>query len=516
MAAKNCPETPRQKMIGMMYLVLTAMLALNVSADVLEAFSKVQRGLTTTIANSSKRNVELFNEIEMAYNLNQTKVEGARNKAIALKEKTRELVKYLEDLKYKLVVLADGEEEADVLNIKAKDNLDIGGQLMITQKKGKELREKLSAYREMSVELIQPKDSILRNTIQSSLDTKNPPVVDGEFKSWESSEFEGIPLIGVVTMLTMYQTRVLNVEAEVLQYLFSSIDAESFKFNKLEALVIPESKYVLKGENFKARIMLAAVDTTQKPEIIANGRNVGYQGDFGIYTEPALNVGVHRLKGVINYITPSGIAMPREFETEYEVADPAVVISPTKMNVFYLGVDNPVSLAAPGISPEFISTEITNGRLDKVPGTVGGYIVRPQMAGKTCEITVFATIQGQKRKLQTQIFRVKEVPDPVAKVNGIRGGTIKKNILIAAGRVDAEMENFDFDMKFTVQNFSVYTTVDGYVKEEPRSRGASFSDAQLKLINNLKRNQALTIEEIVVKGPDGSTRKLASISFKID
>lgn len=514
MGAKNCPETPRQKMIGMMYLVLTAMLALNVSADVLDAFTKVQHGLTSTIANFSKKNAEMYNEIEMAYNLNQTKVAGVREKALQIKEQTNDLIKYIEDLKLRMVVIADGEEEADVLNIKAKDNLDIGGQVMITQGKGKELKNKIIAFREGLLNNVAPKDSVLRHTIANNLETEDPKPVGGEFKSWESSKFESIPLVGVITILTMLQTDLLNAESDVVRYLFSSMDAESFKFNKLEALVIPDSKYVLKGETFKARIMLAAIDSTQKPEIIANGRTVSYQGDYGLFTEAATSVGMRKVRGVINYITPSGAVLPRQYELEYEVAEPAVVISPTKMNVFYVGVDNPVSLAAPGISPESIEAQITNGTISKVDA--GNYVVRPKIANKECAITVLANVQGQKRELQTQKFRVKDVPDPVAKVNGIREGNIKKNMLIAAGRIDVEMDNFDFDMKFTVENFSVYTTIDGYAQEETRSNKANFSDGQIKLISKLKRGQTLMIEKIVVKGPDGSTRTLPSIPFKIE
>lgn len=514
MGAKNCPETPRQKMIGMMYLVLTAMLALNVSADVLNAFTKVQQGLTSTIANFTKKNADLYNEIEMAYNLNQNKVAGVREKAGEVRKATKALVDYIEELKYKLVVLADGEEEADVLNIKAKDNLDIGGQVMLLQGKGKEFRGMLSDYREKLASYIAVKDSVLRTSVLTHLATDDPKAIDGEFKSWEASKFEGIPLVGVVTILTMYQADILNTESDVVKYLFSSMDAESFKFNKLEALVIPESRYILRGETFKARVMLAAIDSTQKPEIIANGRALAYNGDIATYTEAATTVGFKKLKGVINYITPSGSTLPREFEMEYEVADPAVVISPTKMNVFYVGVDNPVSLAAPGISPETIEAQITNGTIRKQEN--GSYIVRPTAAGKNCSITVFANIQGQKRELQTQVFRVKDVPDPVAKVNGLRGGKIRKNMLVAAGEVEVEMENFDFDLKFTVENFTVFTIDDGFVKEETDSKKARFGDAQLRLINKLKRNQALVIDNIIVKGPDGSTRKLPSISFRID
>lgn len=514
MGTKNCPETPRQKMIGMMYLVLTAMLALNVSADVLDAFTKVQHGLTSTIGNFQRKNAEIYNDIEMAYNLNHNKMAPIMEKSGKLRKAAKELVDHIEGLKYRLVVLADGEEEADVMNVKAKDNLDIGSQVMILEGKGKELREMIAAYRELVLGFVSPKDTVLRKAINICLSTSDTKPGKMDNKSWEVAKFESVPLIGAVTLLTMLQADVLRTEADIVRYLSNSADAESFKFNKLEALVIPESRYVLKGETFKARIMLAAIDTTQQPQVIANGRNLAYKGDIATYSEPANTVGFKKLKGVINYVSPSGKTLPRTFEMEYEVADPAVVISPTKMNVFYVGVDNPVSLAAPGISPEAIEAQITNGTIRKQPD--GSYIVRPSVAGKNSSITVFANVQGQKRELQTQVFRVKDVPDPVAKVNGLRGGKIRKNVLLASGRVDVEMENFDFDLKFSVENFSVYSVIEGYVVEETRSDKGKFSDAQIRMINKLKQNQALTIENIMVKGPDGTTRKLPSISFRID
>ncbi len=514
MGSKNCPETPRQKMVGMMYLVLTAMLALNVSADVLNAFTKVQQGLTSTIGNFQKKNAEVYNEIEMAYNLNHSKMAPVKAKADRLRKAAKEAVEYIEKLKYRIVVLADGEEEADVMNVKAKDNLDIGSQVMLLEGKGKELREMIAAYRKLVLSYVSTNDTVLRKAINICLSTDDPKTENTDFRSWESAKFEGVPLIGVVTLLTMLQADILRTESDIVRYLYNSVDSESFKFNKLEALVIPNSRYVLKGETFKARIMLAAIDTTQHPQVIVNGKNLAYQGDVATYSEPTTSSGIKKLKGVINYVTSAGVTLPRKFELQYEVADPAVVISPTKMNVFYVGVDNPVSLAAPGISPEAIEARISNGTIRKLNN--GTYVVRPAVAGKNSAITVYTNVQGQKRELQTQVFRVKNVPDPVAKVNGMQGGKIKKNMLMAAGQVDVEMENFDFDLKFTVENFSIYVVIDGYLQEETKSNKGRFSDAQLKLINKLKRNQTLTIENIVVRGPDGTTRKLPSISFRID
>ncbi len=514
MGSKNCPETPRQRMIGMMYLVLTAMLALNVSSDVLNAFTTVQQGLTSTIANSNKKNTELYNEIEMAYNLNKQKVAGVREKTTEIRKATAALNDFLEKLKYEMVVLADGEETADVMNIKAKDNLDVGGQVIIHKKKGEELKNMLTAYREKLIGFVAVEDSVLRTAIASHLETKDPKPVDGEFKSWESSTFEGMPLVGVVTVLTMYQTNLLNVEADIVNYLIASIDAESFKFNKLEALVIPESRFLLKGESFKARVLLAAIDTTQRPEIIANRQKLTYKGDVATYTEVANSVGVKKVKGVIHYITPSGVTLPREFEMDYVVADPAVVISLTKMNVFYVGVDNPLTLAIPGIPMDAIDVAITNGTIAEKGD--GSYIVKPKVAGKNSSITVLATIQGKKREIETQVYRVKDVPNPIAKINGQSGGKISKNMLVAAGRLDVEMENFDFDLKFTVENFRISTVVEGYVRDATKSNKRKFSAEQLKMIKSLKRNQVLVIEKIMVKAPDGSTRELPPISFRID
>lgn len=513
MSTKNCPETPRQRMIGMMYLVLTAMLALNVSADVLEAFTKVQTGLTSTINNLNKKNTELYNEIEMAYQLNQIKVRPVRDKSLKLRKQAQELIYYIETLKKQMAVLADGEN-GDPYRLEAKDNLDIGGQVMLLERKGEELKDKINLLRENAVNSIIKKDSVFRLTIENRLDTRDPRPVDGEFKSWEASKFEGIPLVAVMTMLSMYQSDILSVESDMLHYLYSSIDAESFKFNKLQALVIPESKYVLKGESFKARILLAAMDTTQRPQILVNGREIGYQGDFGYYVQPAVQSGNQRINGVIHFQTSSGSIMPYEFETNYVVADPAVVISPTKMNVLYVGVDNPVSVAVPGIPLNEIDAQVMNGSIQRVSD--GNYIVRPRVAGKMCTVSVSGNIQGQKKELQLCQFRVKEVPDPVAKVNDMRGGSIRKNVLLAIGQVDAVMENFDFDMKFTVESFNVYAVVDGYVQEERKSDKGRFSAAQQKLIGKLKRNQAVTIEDIIVRGTDGTTRKLPPISFKIE
>lgn len=510
MGAKNCPETPRQRMIGMMYIVLTALIALNVSSDVLDAFTKVQAGLSNTLVNYSRKNKELYKDFDAAHINNPAKVEALRANAYAVKEKSEDLYNYIGELKNELVLKADGEE-GDINDIKSKSNMDIAGEVMIFNGKGEELKEKINAYRELLLSLVCDENPVLCKAIETNLSTANPPMVDGERTTWESDNFEGIPLVAVVTLMTKIQADVYNAESDVVSFLFSKIDAKSFKFNKLEPYVIPESRYILKGETYRAKVILAATDTTQHPDVIIAGRKCKYEGESAIYSKVESTTGTKKWKGVINFKTPSGQIQKYEVEDEYMVVEPNVVVSPLKMNVFYLGVDNPVSVSVPGITSNKLKVDITNGTIRK---SGDNYLVKPKKAGKSV-ITVSAIRDnGKVAKLQTLNFRVKTVPNPEPSVMGKTGGDIKQGILRAATGVTAVMKDFDFDMKFKVTGFSVFTVVNGYVKEAS-TKGNRFSAKQKDILKKVRRGQRVIIENITAMGPDKVRRKLPSITFKI-
>jgi len=509
MSAANCEETPRQKMIGVMYLVLTAMLALNVSSSVLDAFTKVQAGLTQTVSNYYKKNKQVYAEFDHAYALNESKVGPWRNKALKVKAKSDDIYNFIEELKWEIVRKADGED-ADINNIVSKDNLDIAGEVMITFGKGEDLKVQLDSFREYLLGVICDKDPVLCNTIKVNLNTDNPPIVDGEIQTWASSNFEHLPLAAVITIMTKLQSDVRNAESDVITHLFNNIDAGSFTFNSISAHVLPESRYILKGGLYKARILLAAMDTTQRPEVVVNGRSVNkHIGDATVYEAKCNTVGVHKWKGVVKYVLPSGKTNEYTVEDEYIVAEPSVVVSPMKMNVFYVGVENPIRISVPGIAAENLRHSITNGKIVEKDGE---FVVFPKAPGKSCDITV--GIKGGQ-DLQTLRFRVKTVPNPVAKISGKIGGVITKSLLMASWGIKAELEDFDFNMQFKVVGFNLFVTQDGYTKESS-SDGARFTSGQKKIIKKLRRGQRLGIDNIRAKGPDGKIRKLQSLSFKID
>lgn len=535
-------ETPRQKMIGMMYLVYTAMLAMNVSADLLNAFVLVDSGLSQTTHNYSLKNVKTFAEFTQAEMLNPDKVRPWREKAESVHQQSQELYTFIKELKTNLVRTSDGENspallpngEIDGMQVATKSNMDIPGMIMIEQGQGAKLREMITAYRTSILELVdKEKDSALYSGLETMLATDAPPPTkDGIQHTWESFRFEHIPLIAVLPQLTKVQVDVLNAEADIVGYLMSRIDAGDFKFNRLQAVVIPSSDYVMRGDKFTAQVFMAASDTTQRPTIYigaydsARNEKTG-EWDFsmrpgfdtipvsesgkGVYERMAASTGSVNWGGLIEFAGPQGNKIRLPFKHKYTVSESSVAVSPTKMNVFYLGVDNPVDISASGVPLDQVQVSVTGGSVRRVGN---GYVAK--VTGRPGS-TVKVVISAGGKTLGTKEFRVKKVPDPLPSLFGIdpNAMSIRKSQLTSAQGVVAAMpEDFDFDMKFSVLGFTVGAVVGGYLTEQPSS-GPQFTDRQKQLISNLTPGMQMTITNIKVKGPDGVVRTLQPKVYKI-
>jgi len=513
MGTKYCPEAPRQKMISLMYLVLTAMLALNVDKSVLDAFAMVNQNFMQTIENFTAKNQRVYNDFSSAAQENPAKA-GELNKAVLkVKSSSDSLYNYIYSLKELIVKKADGPE-GDVNAIKSQEDLNFAVEIMITKKNGLELKKAIDAYRNSLLALIDTTNTELIASINKSLDTSAPPPKEGSTPSWEQSKFEGYPLIAVITLMSKIQSDVRNAESDVIHHLFAQIDASSFKFNKLQAQVVSKSDFVLQGSTYEAKVFLSAVDTTVSPAIIVGGSTLPMipGENAGLYKVPTSREGKIEWGGRIEYKNPEGIIVPYYFKHEYEVAKPSMTVSPTKMNVFYAGLANPVSISVPGISATNVKVAITNGSIQQSPE---GYIVKPDKVGVKSVISVSAMIDGTVKPIGAMEFRVKRVPDPVASVAGKIDGAITKNELEAQQGVLAKIPDFDFEMNFTVTSFVVSTSKQGYIIDKP-TKGNRFSQEQRDLMKGLNPGSRLYIESIVVKGDDGSTRNLPAISFKIN
>jgi gliding motility-associated protein GldM len=535
-------ETPRQKMIGMMYLVLTALLALNVSKDVLNAFVLVDEGLSKTTENFEDKNKLVYDAFGNADAENHSKVGKWKGYADEVRKRSDKLYDYMQELKMKIVIKSESDKSPAINPDKksfngelvaGKDNTNIPSEIMVGANNNGEankLKAAIEDYKSYLVGLAKD-DKEVAVAIEKGLDTKNPPnKPDGTKESWQSEHFEHLPLLAVTTILTKMQSDVRNAESEILRYLYNQIEAGAFKFNKLEAMVIPNSNYILKGNEYSAQVFIAASDSTQAPVVYIGeseafktadgsidykmkGRydSLQIENGKGIYKRTGGAAGYVKWGGIIRLKSPKGGWISRPFHQEYQVAEANLVISPTKMNVFYTGVDNPVDISVPGVPADKITATVSNGGIKKT-GT--SFIVNPARIG-TCQVTVIAEIDGKKRSMPPKEFRVKDVPDPIAKIGGIKGGPIKKTLLTAQNGIVADIENFDFDLKFTVTEFVVSTVSKGFTKDA-YSKSNRFTEEQMSLLNSGTRGQKIYIDDIFAVGPDGKRRKLPTISLKID
>jgi len=528
-------ETPRQKMIGMMYLVLTALLALNVSAEVLNAFLLVDQSLRKSRDNIQSKTEVLYTQFETAYSENPDKVEEWKNEADSVKILTRELVDFMEFLKDTIVITADKQRTyidsgRDVHLVQTKDDNNIPGQIMVLEmggvpSNGKVLQDKIEGYRAHLIGIIERKGphgpdgeldtarvgSIISG-IEKSLSTDGIEGHGGEV-DWVNGNFNHLPLVAVLTMLSKFQADVRNAEADIINWLSGQIDAGSWKFNKLEAIVNANANYILQGNEYKAEVFIAASDSTQDPEIVlAGGTKLDIKNGKGIYNGNTSTVGFTKWGGVIKMESPStGEILEFPFSGEYQVGQSSLVVSPTKMNVFYIGVDNPVEISVSGVPQDKVQASISAGSMSPA---AGGYNVKVTRAGEVF-INVSAEVDGNVKSMGSKKFRCKFIPDPVAKVANSQGGVIGKNELMAQAGVFAVLDNFDFDAKFSVTSYKVSTTdAQGYTVEKIVT-GAGFTSDVRGLIQGLAPGKKVYFEEIKAVGPDGTPRSLGAIGFRV-
>jgi gliding motility-associated protein GldM len=525
--------SPRQKMIGMMYLVLTAMLALNVSKEAVEAFKKVDKGLTQTIANYVLKNNLIYQEFDRAAAENPTKAGKYKTAAYAIKERADEAFTYIQGLKIEIINEAEGPENLAIVGdevvieaVKRIDQVDIPTQILIgddNNGKANDLKAILSEYREFLITTLEGKNPTAESALRSSLNTDDGKNKDGKTEKWENLNFQTLPLVAVVCILSEMQLAVRNGETEVLNYLYSQIDASSFKFNKLTAIVIPQSNYVTQGGSYEAQVFISATDTTQKPEITVGSSKLEIdETGKGVYKASASSVGQKRWGGIIALKAPDGSIKNYPFESAYVVGEPNVIVSPTAMNVMYYGIPNPIDVSVPGISPDKISIKVINGSFttEKVKNPKGenfkgSWAVKPTAVGQIVQVIATANINGKIVQYPPYDFRVKPIPPPIAVFGGKNQGSIPRATAAAQQGVFAQMPDFDFDLRYNITGFTILFT-DSRGTFEQKSNTSNLTPQQKDLINQLSRGKYLTIKDITALGPDGKTKELSPVILKID
>jgi gliding motility-associated protein GldM len=523
-------ETPRQKMIGMMYLVLTAMLALNVSKEVLDAFVLVDNGLAVTTENFAEKNEAIYSQFAMSAEQNPEKYGIWVERANELHAKTDELYDFIQECK--LDIISNKDEAAihdghyDWHHVKVKDNLETGAEVMITEEGGrryKELKSMIDDLREYLLSIIDDKEKYAATVeaIETNLSTEPPDKIQhkkqkaGTTMSWQSGYFEDLPLAAIITLLSKMQADARNVEAEMLNYLLGQVDAGAVPVNTIEAVVIAERSLVFKGVPYNAKVFLAAYDSTNAPSVtLDDGTTLEIEGGKGIYTATSNSIGIRKWGGTIE-LQGDGISITRPFEAEYEVAEANATISATGMNVFYRGIPNPVEISAGGVAESTVRATISSGRIDRI--RPGEYVVKPGPQGNRATVSVYSEENGTRTLMNRMDFRVFNLPTPDARVQGVRGsdGNLSAGQLAGLQEVRAEAEDFVFEVDYKVQSFDIAFQGSGGIWSTMSSNSERFTPEQKNLFRQLRSGQRIMIEKIKATGPDGVLRTLNNITIKV-
>ena len=544
-------ETPRQKMISMMYLVLTALLALNVSVEVLDAFSTVNEGLENTHTSVEKKIEDYYYTFEQQYNKQPEKTQDFWDKAQEIRTKTDEMINFVErDIKLALLLQNNGTTENELFaltgddavilnpeqadptknrrvfhklnldNLSGKDKHDAVTAFMIEQRNADKLKTKIDEYRQFIIEMMESV-GVANYSDHVGLITDGKYVAgDGAPLTWQLKNFNHIIIPAAISIINEIVGEIQTTEYDAISELYKSIDAGDFKFNTLEAKVFPKTTYVLRGQDYEADVFIVASDNSKEFDAkYAKGikdfsqasenaiQKVSSENGIVKIKVPATAQGEQSIAGIIEMKDPiTGEIKPYPFQSSYTVAPPSANVTPTKMNVMYRGLENPIAISAPGFTNDQINVRVVNGTLNKKSGE---YFVTPGNDGNTTTVTVSTTVDGKTVVLDNCVFRLKRTPDPVPIINGKTKGSFTKEEILAADGFVLTMPDFDFEgYNSTVITYDVATVVGGYLKTVKGVAGRKFDSSVKDIIQNAKRGQRISIENIRVKAPDGEERTL--------
>jgi len=530
-------ETPRQKMIGMMYLVLTALLALNVSAEVLQAFQNITVGIEQTIGVTQGKNVETFAALQskagnMEGDENAEKVLERASKARTM---CSELYSYLQGLKVEVVEMdtdqkyeGGPESYTELGELKDPKNIDVSSKLFAEgpTAKGDELKAKLNETRDNLVLLfdgLEGVDDELKAELKNSLTLRaeDNPDAKGPKKVWEYATFNGIPRGAAVALLTKLQNDVKNAEAEVLSRMYSQLSAGKLEIDELIPVISAKKSAVAVGEEYSADIFLSAKIGAIDPVITVDGQEIETVDAVGKYSTKPGAQGSQKKKVVISIKNPkTGVMDEYPAEMNYDVFKAPAIISADAMNVVYMGLENPVSISVPGFEPDKINASMSPGGLGtlvkKGPGKYVAKITKRDRKGVNINVSVRMP-DGSTKTMGSQNFRTLKVPSPTASLNGNTGPTMSTGALQAVKVVSVTLENFVFEgIRYKTTTFDyIYKPARGNLIRGTQN-GATIPNQLRAAFSNAKRGDLLIISGIYASAPGlGKVPLAGSLVFTV-
>jgi gliding motility-associated protein GldM len=534
----SIPKEPRQLMINLMYLVLTAMLALNVSAEIINAFFRIDKSIvgTNLLLDSSNQKSQKSMDAEVK---NRPEDKPLAEAAVRASVIVKEFIEYIATVRGQLDVAAGGlvpETDPDKTKagkpVRFKDK-DVPQRFFVEGGKdekgnkfdanGPKIKAKVLETREKLLSLISgigglvkgkggnadAELKLMKDQLPLNID-ENDWKTYGK-KSWEQFTFGYMPVAACYPILSKFQNDARTAEASIINYLASKVGANVIQFDKFEPVSAAEKGYVISGEKFTSEIFLSAASNQLKSGMSyrVDGSSLPIKDGKGIYEATASGVGEKTYKVDISLTNPfTGKTDNFSKQFKYEVGQRSVACSADKMNVIYIGVDNPISVAAAGVSSNQL--QVNGSGCTLKPNGNGKYI-----ATATTQGTAKISVSGGGLN-QTFDFRVKLIPNPIPTLSGKKTGGMGTGEMGAQAGVIPILENFDFDAKCSIQSF---TMVRVPRREDPVPavvNGGVFDEKAQRLVQAAKPGDLYNFYSIKARCPgDAVARDIGGMNFFI-
>ena len=542
MGATNCPETPRQKMITMMYLVYTAMLALNVSAEVVNGFKTVGSAMTKSNENIQVKLDETYANFALALKNSPDKVKEQYDKAEQVRELSIAMGNYIDSLEYTLMarISPTAEVPIDINNPKKTrkfsvvnedkspnfdsirraidlagfrwlkmDELHESSRMFIDGGAGLELKNKIIEYKQKVKTILGEDSSHVNMALNVEQKELNP---DNELLDWEVLCFSEVVSGSALVTLTRLKAETMNAEFDAVNMLYKQVDKGDFKFDQIAMISRPKSTYIIQGGVYETDINVAAYDSKQHFTATVNGQQLNSTDSGSVHYRTVCNsLGIQHITGTAYVTTPDGGTQEYPIKDNYFVAKPVAVVSLDNMQVLYAGIDNPITVSVPGVDSRNVKASIVEGQgtLTKSEGD-GKYLVKPSTGSKKMVIGVDAVIDKGSQRMGQPTFQVKPIPDPVITVGGFSNGAKVSRSSLASGATVVARAGEGFTFKIPKGSIRVMS-LEVFVGNKPfNMNGNSFEPDLLSAIKRANRGDKIYVDAKVMM-PDGVPRTSSCI-----
>ena len=507
-------ETPRQKMIGMMYLVLTAMLALNVSNSVLDKFILINKSLEHSVAEKDVLNTEVLNRIKKA-----VADAGNRPKDLAVLEQaekvrvhTDKTIKELERYKDIFIIESGGRDENG--NLEGKKDIDIvptimtqsGGGVNYKGKvyNGTALKKEINGYSEYLREVTgQEHFHNLALDAKEMPEFKNDP--EQKIKSFADLHFGyNTPMVGALASVSQMQTEILNQETLALDDLARSVGAGDLKFDRIIPMVLPESQTVASGATYRAEMFIAASSSAVNPTMTLDGKPISVVEGKGKIEFKAIassfdaqGLAEKSFEAAIR-VQSGGIDTTFVDTKKYYVVKPVIQIQSASVQALYLGCGNEISVQVPSLGTNYKPTFTLQGNGQIIKGNKKGLITIIPRAKK-----VSLLVYNEGNFMGKQDFGVRRIPKPEIKTV-VKGRVVTATRAIPAPRIvqlqaeaDESFEQFlPKDAKFRVSAATITLVRSGRAVATTRAKGPKVNTSSLAAQARSGDNYVIEIKQV--------------------